>query len=153
MLTDQKMMLLSEFPFMDDDDIPGYYESHNPSGGLYFIADLEADLIKIGKSEHPFARLKAIRGELRKPHLRMMACFEHGVEQKAHRQFKALRVRGEWFTPAPELISAILLALQGDMPWKSRLRIYDRIVIKRPTTRIQFPWDAHLPTPPAQPAG
>jgi hypothetical protein len=136
---------LSDFPFMSDKDVPGWYAHCGPSGGLYFIADVEEDLIKIGRSEYPHSRLCAIRSSLKKPHLRMMACFNFGMEQLAHRQFKYLRVKGEWFSSSPVLLEAILDALHGTMPWQFKPKIHDRIDIPRRNIPRKFPWDEHLP--------
>ncbi len=139
------LTLLSEFPFMDDDDVPHFYRNCSPSEGLYFIADLDEGLIKIGKSKHPSSRLKKFRLSLKKPNLKMMACFPTGVETYAHREFKDLRVKGEWFTPAPRLLKAIFEATQGGNPWASENRFHDYITVRRPKTPISFPWDANLP--------
>jgi hypothetical protein len=136
---------LSDFPLMEDRDVPEFHTKCGADGGLYFMADLEANLIKIGRSQVPFTRLIAIRRSLKKPHLRMMACFELGIETLVHRQFKSLRVKGEWFAPAPELLSAISEAARGNMPWTHKPWFHDYIVIQLSKKPTSFPWDAHLP--------
>lgn len=147
MLTPRKITLLSEFPFIEDDDIPVFHwPTFDANAGLYFIADLDEGLIKIGKAQSHRTRIKKLRYEFKKPNLKMMACFWSGMEKLAHIEFKDLRVKGEWFAPSPRLLNAIIEASQDNHPWKSKPFVRrDYITIAKPKEPIKFPWDAHLP--------
>jgi len=78
---------------------------------LYFIQN-ESGLIKIGLSENPEARLKALQqGTV--DTLTLLKAVPPSptrlTEHQVHKRFKHLRVRDdrEWFRPAPELLEFI----------------------------------------------
>jgi hypothetical protein len=76
---------------------------------LYFIQDTESQAIKIGISVHPEIRRKQLSAELRK-NLQILFIIPSGGpegEARLHQQFRSLRIHGEWFRPAPELLAYI----------------------------------------------
>jgi hypothetical protein len=76
---------------------------------LYFI-QAESGLIKIGQSENPHARLKALQQGTAET-LALLKIIPPSptrlTERQIHQKFQHLRVRGEWFRPGPELIDFI----------------------------------------------
>jgi len=73
---------------------------------VYFMSDGEA--IKIGFSGAPLLRIKDVRKD-RGRDLTLLAQIDGGREKEAalHRRFAHLRISGEWFRSAPELIEFI----------------------------------------------
>jgi hypothetical protein len=75
-------------------------------GHVYFIAG--GDLIKIGFSRAP--RVRFAKMQIECPVELTLLHFEPGtleLERALHRQFAGLRVRGEWFRKASELLAFI----------------------------------------------
>lgn len=77
-----------------------------PSVVYYALRD---DLIKIGFTKQPRKRMRALRAEL-------MAWEPGGrsEELRRHQQFASHRVDGEWFEPAPDLLSHIELLMDQE---------------------------------------
>ena len=79
-------------------------------GALYFIQGKDTGRIKIGwTSGEPERRRQALQCGSAEPLLVMatlLNCERH-VESSWHRRFAEFRHIGEWFAPAPELLSAI----------------------------------------------
>lgn len=77
-----------------------------PIGFVYFITD--GDAIKIGYSDAPELRLRTLQCASHKP-LRIIdtARGTPDDEKRLHKQFGHLRLKGEWFAPAPELVEFI----------------------------------------------
>ena len=75
---------------------------------IYFLQDHGSKLIKIGYAADPWKRLYQIRTAT-PGHVDLLAIQEgeRADEQEIHTRFAGLRSRGEWFTPAPELMSYI----------------------------------------------
>lgn len=77
---------------------------------VYFIQAGEGGLIKIGMTYDVADRMKTLQvGCPARLILLGVIQREDAAEQErsAHIYFKHLRVRGEWFTPAPELLEVI----------------------------------------------
>lgn len=75
---------------------------------VYFIFSEKQNAIKIGYSIDPNQRLAAIQGS-NAGCLKLLKVIPGGLEleQKLHKRFKHLRLGGEWFDAAPELIKFI----------------------------------------------
>lgn len=82
---------------------------------VYFIQAGEDGPVKIGTAEDVAARLSELQTGSPAP-LQLLGYVSGGRadEQMLHRRFAALRMRGEWFSPAPELIDFIVAALRAD---------------------------------------
>lgn len=76
------------------------------------------DRIKIGTTHNPKSRFSAITHE-------ELLAFERGdrtIERARHAQFAELRMGGEWFSAAPELLEHCR-TLRGDRdPWQTHVR-------------------------------
>lgn len=92
---------------------------------VYFILGATSNLIKIGVANSAEQRLSNLRAgsseELSL--LAVVLCPNRGeLERDLHERFKRYRVRGEWFEPAPEIVTYIaenetpleLLAIEHD---------------------------------------
>lgn len=77
-----------------------------PATHVYFLWDGET--IKIGRSGAPFARMQELQ-KTRRLRLQMIGHFRaHPDEElRLHRIFKDLRLGGEWFKPAAQLLDLI----------------------------------------------
>ena len=74
---------------------------------IYFIQGCETERVKIGISNNVDQRLKGIQSS--EP-LKLLGIIKDGgkkLETELHERFKSFRVHGEWFDPAPELLSYI----------------------------------------------
>ena len=74
---------------------------------IYFIQGEMTQNIKIGVSKNPERRMRSL--ESSEP-LNLLAIIKEGgtvKEKKLHRQFKHLRLHGEWFRPDKELLEFI----------------------------------------------
>lgn len=99
-------MLLADFPYVYEEDLPKSNFSHS---AIYFVADEKRNLIKIGRSVNVRRRLAHLRHLCKTDHLRLMAYFtDCEYEWFVHQRYKDLRVFGEWFRPEPRLVFAIL---------------------------------------------
>lgn len=81
---------------------------------VYFAQLGEAGPIKIGASGDVRARL--VQLQTGAPfELRLLGVFPGGEESEGmfHRWFAYLRLRGEWFSPAPELLAVIAAFAEG----------------------------------------
>jgi hypothetical protein len=77
---------------------------------VYFITAAAQDFpIKIGLTANRFARFTALQTAL--PYeveiIGFWAVEDHSIERKIHKRFAHLRLRGEWFRRAPELLEFI----------------------------------------------
>jgi len=86
-----------------------YYAKHPVSG-----------LIKIGRSLRPGRRLREVARVEGVKTVRLVGVEVSHDEYGRHKHFKRFRVRGEWFSPAPELLGYI--ALLGKTPYAARHR-------------------------------
>lgn len=79
-------------------------------GQVYFIQAGEGGPIKIGTTTNLPLRIKKLQ-QAQAEKLVMLALRKGGVitERKYHAKFKAFRKRGEWFSPAPEILAEIAL--------------------------------------------
>lgn len=79
---------------------------------VYFI-QAENGLIKIGVSNDPAARIRALQtgSPIELTLLGVVPGAGRQTEAQLHEQFAAHRTRGEWFHPAPQLIAQICHAL------------------------------------------
>jgi hypothetical protein len=101
-------MRLVDFPFLQDgkDDLPpGQLGSY-----VYFVADVDGDLIKIGKCDNLRQRISDLRWSTKK-NLRVMR-FQRMfapllIERMLHKEFDRFRVHGEWFRADSELVIEI----------------------------------------------
>lgn len=80
--------------------------TYRRTGDVYFIE--AGDLIKIGFTRSPVGRMRTIKTGCPLP----MKLLHHEAgslksERELHRRFAVLRVRGEWFRKAPELLAYI----------------------------------------------
>ena len=83
---------------------------------LYFVqCGCPAGEVKIGRGD-PVERMKDARG-ITAHELTLLARVrdEGHSKRRWHDRFHHLRVRGEWFTPAPELLGAIREASSGNL--------------------------------------
>ena len=82
--------------------------SRRKSGNSYFIRDEVTCLIKIGWAKSPIDRLKTLQTGSSNP-LTLIHFIDSSVfdETELHQRFAHLRVRGEWFKPAQELLEFI----------------------------------------------
>lgn len=101
-------MKLVDFPFLADgkNDLP----SDQLGGYVYFVADVDDDLIKIGKCDNLRQRISDLRWTTKKS-LRVMR-FQRFfapllIERMLHKEFDRFRVRSEWFRADSELVIEI----------------------------------------------
>jgi hypothetical protein len=75
---------------------------------IYFIQAGKAGPIKIGISKDPRRRLRALQVPNAKT-LSLLGCMEGDLdtEREIHSTFRYSRIRGEWFSPSPELMKFI----------------------------------------------
>jgi hypothetical protein len=76
---------------------------------LYFVGAGEpVEAIKIGVATDPRKRLSVIQADQHLPVRIMTTVWIYEFEEaQVHRQFAHLRIRGEWFRPAAELLEVI----------------------------------------------
>ncbi len=76
---------------------------------IYFVQSEEGGPIKIGTTECLAQRLPCLRTDCGKPDLRVLAVINGGraEEQGLHKRFSRLRLDGEWFEPANDLMEFI----------------------------------------------
>lgn len=75
---------------------------------IYFVANAERQAIKIGFSDNPWARFRALKTA--SPDRLTLLCViegDQGAEHRMHRDWADHRLSGEWFRDTPELRSAI----------------------------------------------
>jgi hypothetical protein len=80
-----------------------------PKPSMVYFVQAESGPIKIGVSVKTLDRLSALQGGSHE-RLRLMAYIDGGtreLETALHRRFRAHRISGEWFSPAPELLDFI----------------------------------------------
>lgn len=77
---------------------------------VYFIQQGDSGAIKIGCSKNPSQRLQGLQTGHSEP-LRLLTCAvgSQGQERALHDRFAHLRVSGEWFRPAEDLLAYIRL--------------------------------------------
>ncbi len=80
---------------------------------IYFVQEGSKGPIKIGVSAEVACRFSSIQvGNPRRLRLLGTApCYGKQLEIEIHRKFSHLRIRGEWFRPAPELLDFITKCL------------------------------------------
>lgn len=83
-------------------------------GGVYFIQAGTSGPIKIGTARNAIARMEALQISCSEE-LRLLAFIpgDQIVERALHREFRADRMRGEWFEPSPALLARIAILI-GD---------------------------------------
>ena len=83
--------------------------SDESPGHVYFIQSDDADaLIKIGFSRHPRGRMRTLQAQGGRP--LVLLHYERGTKQDEsalHRRFASARIRGEWFTPTPNILDYV----------------------------------------------
>lgn len=85
---------------------PDRRPTHGSRSRIYFLSDGVG--IKIGHSMSVEQRIHNIRSSNRAEITLLLMIDGTSKEETAiHKQFKHLRIRGEWFTPGPELIEFI----------------------------------------------
>lgn len=99
----------------------------NPLARVYFVQDGESGPIKIGTSTNIKNRMYQLRANA-KNDLVLLALIGGGrwVESLLHTLFSHIRIRGEWFHPAPELLEYIEKEAYGavkDFTWIDGLKI------------------------------
>lgn len=79
-----------------------------PSCWVYFIRSGEGGPIKIGHARDPYTRLMNLRTASPEP-VTYLGHVAGGIDEERalHKRFGHLRIRGEWFLPAPELLDFI----------------------------------------------
>lgn len=84
--------------------------------GVYFVQGVEGGPIKIGWSKDPATRLSQLQtGNPSQLRILVTTPGAPALEQQLHALFAAHRRAGEWFDPAPELLTLIkFLQLQSD---------------------------------------
>jgi len=90
----------------------------NSATCIYFCRAGECGPIKIGMSEDPTKRLHSLQTAQIMP-LVLMGSIPGGRKEERHwhQRFAHLRIRGEWFHGVPELMEAIMEAMED--PWAS----------------------------------
>jgi hypothetical protein len=94
--------------------------------------------IKIGRATNPRKRISDLRNGC--PYeVILLATLPGGLlrEKILHRRFEASRIRGEWFSPSPELMEVIASGLsQGSRqyPYEDRDWLYQKYVEEDMTT-------------------
>lgn len=88
---------------------------NKPSISIYFIQSARGGPIKIGMTAgQPLHRMASLQTgfpyELRL--LGVISDADDSREAEIHQQFSHLRIRGEWFRPAPDLLDFILTEVQ-----------------------------------------
>ena len=90
--------------------VTAYYETVPNAAYVYFAEDPETGLVKIGKTFaiHVMVRLRSLEREIGHP-LTLLATTKGGfcVEREHHIALSHSRMRGEWFSPSPELSAFI----------------------------------------------
>ena len=77
-------------------------------GRVYFIQAGDDGPIKIGWAIDPWDRMATLQtGNPQTLHLRRWVTGTRSMERYLHRQFRADRIRGEWFAPSKELVRFI----------------------------------------------
>ncbi len=85
---------------------PARAKSQELKGYVYFILNLDQEVIKIGMSVNPVGRLNALRTS---NHNKLMIAATiatnnmRALEAKLHKKFKPYRLNGEWFTYSEEI--------------------------------------------------
>lgn len=76
---------------------------------MYFLQRGGTGPIKIGISKNPERRIATIQGLCAEPVeiLLLLPVNSRQKEQEIHEKFKHLRLKGEWFEPAPDLLDWI----------------------------------------------
>ena len=88
-------------------DQVAYIQSYRSQQSVYFIR-AESGPIKIGIALDPAERLAGLQiSHFEKLSLLTTAPGGIRLETKLHHRFAHLRIRGEWFRPAPELLAEI----------------------------------------------
>lgn len=95
---------------------------HKPEGYVYFIQLDNAGPIKIGRAKNPIKRLKGLQTAAHKQ-LRLLAVIPGNstTEKELHREFRDLRIGGEWFRAESILLAKIreLLGRKKLPAWRS----------------------------------
>lgn len=73
----------------------------------YFMQSDGGGPIKIGSSANPTERLRSIQTG-HHSEIKLIAHIDQDIEKRLHREFKDLRLRGEWFRPEKRLVDWIL---------------------------------------------
>lgn len=76
-----------------------------PASNVYIIGEAGGDKVKIGKSNNPGQRLKALQTSHPNKLYLYAFCLENNKfnEKQLHQQFSNVRLTGEWFQYTPEL--------------------------------------------------
>jgi regulatory protein YycH of two-component signal transduction system YycFG len=83
-------------------------ETVNASQDVYFIADSRRNLVKIGVSQNPLARLSQVQiGNGNKLELLKAVAGGKKLESLIHSKFAHLNTSGEWFKLTKELVEYI----------------------------------------------
>lgn len=97
-------------------DQNAWFAENQKHGSVYFLKDDERDMVKIGHSATPLARMRALQvgsaGHLR--FIGIMAA-PRSFEATLHHAFREGHVRGEWFFDR-DMISLFLHDVTGGMP-------------------------------------
>lgn len=91
---------------------------------VYFVHAKRLDLIKIGSAGDPAVRLRRISLECpdQMEILGTRICWNKGaLELALHKRFADSRLRGEWFTPTPELLEFIAQETDRHLPLIAKL--------------------------------
>lgn len=101
-------------------------------GAVYFIGQPEGGPVKIGAARDP--RLRLAEFQIGSPDqlviLGQVVTDDYRAEERAHhRRFAHLRIRGEWFTRAPELIE--YLATLPVSPERAPAPLHARVDTRR----------------------
>jgi hypothetical protein len=99
---------ISEQPTWDRLLLDWYIERMPEPSYVYFIQAGDGGPIKIGIARSPERRLIELQvGNHAKLRILALTPGGWGEERALHDKFAALRLNGEWFDPAPELLSYI----------------------------------------------
>lgn len=72
----------------------------------YIIRDEETGLVKIGKSKDIYIRMRILRTTV--ADIELLAYVDKDIESKLHAEYKAKRVKGEWFKLTGEDVEKII---------------------------------------------
>lgn len=103
---------------------------------IYFVQCGEEGPIKIGHSTSPRYRVRELQNS--SPYdLRLLGVLEGDQkrEKELHLQFGELRLKNEWFEPAPELLEFIRVFTHRLFPIKHGVMDYDKIPLEEQVRR------------------
>jgi hypothetical protein len=97
---------------------------------VYFMRAPGWGIVKIGRSNSPFKRLRTVRHKSPHP-VELVTMITEGpniTERRFHRALKHLRVNGEWFLADDDLLDLMLLIRDTEDPIERTRRVKQRLI-------------------------